>query len=526
MTVAPKSVIAAAVLVALLLSTIGCALNFRSRGLRTSTIPAGPPSAVGITPDRWWERPSTCSQPIRVQILDSNQNLTAAIEAMSVSLDDRVLPSAGSSSATGTFHLASNCLDAPIAAVPFAVGEFEKVIYYRDTASESLRFDVAASGLAPGSDRMTVGNAMAFSTPYDYSGPASGVGDGPLGLAVADFNEDGRDDVVFATYTGSTLTFYFQQADGTLGGRTDIPTGADGPQSIAVAYLQGPSDTHLDLVVSHLIDDDLTILYGNGNGTFSAPVLLTNTVLDRGVVTGDLNGDGYNDIVAGRTSNQGLDVYLNNGAGSFGASTNYAAGQNTPWIALGDWDQDGDLDLATTTYGADQITTLLNNGSGVFGAPNPMFNGTTRPTSGTDFYGLTAGHFNGDSFLDLAFTCFSGGSTFGVMLGAGVGPDTLPGTPDDFGVEATQFTGNTPHNPKAFDMDGDGDLDIAVVSNGSARIYVLQNNGSGVFTQVAQYQGVNLPRAVDSGDLNGDGEMDLAVANTGADTISILWGVP
>ncbi|MBL7716500.1 MAG: VCBS repeat-containing protein [Bdellovibrionales bacterium] len=509
------------------LAMAACTLSFRSRGIRSSTVPAGPPSAVGIVPDRWWERPSTCSQPVRVQIWDSNENVTSATGAVLVSLDDRVLPTAGSSSATGSFHLASNCLDAAITSVGFSAGESEKVIYYRDTASETVRFDVTATGLNSGSDRMTIGSSMAFSSPMDQVGPNSGGADGPLGLAVGDFNEDGRDDVVFATYGTDQLTFYFQQSDGTLAGRVDLPTGADGPQTLVAAYLQGPGDLHLDLVVSHLIDDDITILYGNGDGTFSAPVVLSNTTLDRGLVVGDVNGDSYADILVGRTSSNGFDVYLNNGSGSFVAGpVNYAAGQNSPWLALGDYDQDGDLDVASTTWSANQVRTFLNNGAGVFGAGNSMFNGTTRPTGMTDLYGLISAQLNGDSFPDLVYTAGSGGQTLGVILGAATGADTIAGTVDDFGVESSQFTGNTPHRPIAFDMDGDGDLDLAVPANGSARVYVLQNNGAGAFTQVAQYTGVDLPRAIAQGDMNGDGEPDLVVANTGNDTISILWGVP
>jgi hypothetical protein len=63
------------------------------------------------------------------------------------------------------------------------------------------------------------------------------------------------------------------------------------------------------------------------------------------------------------------------------------------------------------------------------------------------------------------------------------------------------------------DIDGDGDLDIAVANYGSYNVSILANDGSGNFTLKGNVRGWNYPWGISFGDIDGDGDLDIAVAN-------------
>ena len=132
----------------------------------------------------------------------------------------------------------------------------------------------------------------------------------PLGLAVGDFNADGKLDVVNASVTGGGVSVLLGQGDSTFSGHQDFPTGTS-PKSVAVGDFNG--DGKLDLAVANY-GSDLEARFGNGNGTFQRMSILQPTHLL--VITGDFNGDQIRLAVAnfGATSS----ALLGNGDGTFG----------------------------------------------------------------------------------------------------------------------------------------------------------------------------------------------------------------
>ena len=155
------------------------------------------------------------------------------------------------------------------------------------------------------------------------------------------------------------------------------PVGAS-PQAVAIGDFNG--DGKADMVTANTNSNTVSVLLNNGNGTFGAAQTYAVGVSPTSVAVGDFNGDGKLDIA---TANEGayyaaysahggsVSVLLGNGDGTFQPAANFSAGVNTQSVAVGDFNHDGKLDLATanegTSYrGGSSVGVLLGNGDGIF----------------------------------------------------------------------------------------------------------------------------------------------------------------
>ena len=96
-------------------------------------------------------------------------------------------------------------------------------------------------------------------------------------------------------------------------------------------------------------------------------------------------------------------------------------------------------------------------------------------------------------------------------------PDTIP-----FASALNYPTGDSPLSVFCADLDGDRDLDLAVVNEWDNNVSILKNNGDGTFQSTVNYGTGDTPLSVFCADLDGDGDLDLAVANYNSGNISIL----
>jgi hypothetical protein len=146
--------------------------------------------------------------------------------------------------------------------------------------------------------------------------------------------------------------------------KTDFATGA-APWSVATGDLSG--DGKPDLAVANG-GGGVSILLGDGAGSFGTRTDFPTGTLPASVAIGDLNRDGKRDLAVANNGASTVSVLLGDGAGSFGAAAGFATGVNPYSVAIGDVNGDGKPDLAVANNGAGTVSILLGDGAGSFGA--------------------------------------------------------------------------------------------------------------------------------------------------------------
>jgi hypothetical protein len=235
------------------------------------------------------------------------------------------------------------------------------------------------------------------------------------------------------------------------------------------------------------------------------------------VLTGDFTGDGRPDLAFANSAGGTVSVLAGNGDGTFRPAVTSNAGGGPVSLAAGDFNADGKLDLATANYTS--VTLLLGNGDGTFRAPAFVDTGT-----GFDLISVAAGDFNADGKLDLGVAstaAFPGGPEGGtyylgeatVLLGTGTGSFASAGTVGSTGFEENKVTS------AVADVNNDGHLDL-VLGGGVGFVGVVTVLlGTGTGTLANQVSSINYafyrswPSSMALGDVNGDGKLDLVTSN-------------
>jgi hypothetical protein len=256
------------------------------------------------------------------------------------------------------------------------------------------------------------------------------TGTHPTALAVADFTGDGNADLAVANNGDSTVGVLFGNGNSTFGTQTTYAVGS-GATDLTAADLNG--DGKPDLVVSYdhpLGKGNLDVLLNNDDGTFAKAVAYvaggpsTNSV---NVAVADLTGDGIQDILTVNEGGNDVSVLAGNGDGTFGSATNYTVGGLPAAGAIGDFNRDGLPDVAATNG---TLTVLLSQTNTHFAINSP-----TLTTAGKSFtITLTAEHSNGSTA-----TSFSGTIQFSSSDPKATLPSNYTFVSGDHGVHT--FTG-------------------------------------------------------------------------------------
>ena len=99
------------------------------------------------------------------------------------------------------------------------------------------------------------------------------------------------------------------------------------------------------------------------------------------MVTADFNNDGRLDIAVANPLNNTVTILLGNGDGTFTTGQTLSVGIDPSGLAVGDFNGDGRLDLAVADAGSDNVMVFLGLGDGTFGSPRPWPSARLRPRS-------------------------------------------------------------------------------------------------------------------------------------------------
>jgi hypothetical protein len=403
----------------------------------------------------------------------------------------------------------------------------------------------AAKVSTPGTANVTVvspgpGGGSSNPVPFTITTPTSnlvfsalsvGGTTSPISAVTADFNHDGIPDLAvidqapapscdYQYYGVGSIAILLGKGDGTFTKHSTLcffDLLGETPQMLAVTGDLN-RDGNVDLIaVSNYLEfgDNLDIYYGNGDGTFAAPVqspaaakaavakALTSEPYQniKGLALGDFYSNGQLNIAVSEVYGNGAaqvfllpenDSLLFNGGG-------IGAGQ----LSAGDFNGDGVLDLADGSFApgiGSALEMFLNAGNGAFTElPDvPFADGTS----------IVSGDFNGDEILDLATT---NGNSISVLLGNG------DGTFAEKGGQPTSAQTNVALITA--DFNGDGKLDLGVIDSTNV-VSIWLGNGDGTFQ--APVDSTGRGDGVVAADFNGDGRMDLAVTNSDLATVTVL----
>jgi hypothetical protein len=363
------------------------------------------------------------------------------------------------------------------------------------------------------------------------AGSPLAAGTDPQGVAVGDWNGDGKVDVASANAGTNNLTVVLNStafaADGTacsdgnpctLGDACQtreclapvsfqgaVPYGATDPASLTSGDWNG--DGTIDLAVAG--GCRVTAFLGTGGGAFTEGATLPGCG-SGSLSSGDWNSDGTLDLIE-IAGNDNVSIPLGNGAGGFTASGNISVG-NPVVMITGDWNGDGRPDLAVGRNVEGLVTIFLGDGLGHF---------TFATNWGICTGSMVAGDWNQDGKLDLAVTCSNGTSIVQILMGNGAG-----GFSDAPGSPVPLPAGSGPSGITTGDWNRDGKADLATANDTAGTVSILFGEGGYRFhpadgppIAVAPF-----PSGVSAGDFNGDGLVDLAVARRDTTGVALLLG--
>jgi len=192
----------------------------------------------------------------------------------------------------------------------------------------------------------------------------SSGGDWPKGIVSEDVNNDGFMDLIVINKNSANVIVLINDGDGTFGDIGPIPYGVGGsPYSITSKDLN--NDGKPDIITANRDDNNVTVLFNNGDGSFRSNGSFPTGSGPRSVISVDLNGDGSYDIVSANQYSNNISILYNDGKGSFGSPQNQIAGTGAISVSSGDYNKDGIQDLAVVSRESDDLIVYLSKSSSI-----------------------------------------------------------------------------------------------------------------------------------------------------------------
>jgi len=410
----------------------------------------------------------------------------------------------------------------------------EVLMRAQDTKPATLfigqRFPVTLSLLSTSLGGTTVGGAIPSTV---FPRTDFNVGKIPVAIAAGDFTNDGQNDLAVVNQQDNSVSILINQGGGNFtqpNAAIALGTNETGPAAIAAGVFRLTDATHLtqpvDLVIANSTSNTVTVLLGNGDGTFAEALGSPFAVgaQPRAVVIADFNGDGQLDFAVANSGDNTISTFFGNGDGTFTPfpKSPFAlptSMQEPVAMVHGNFRNvsAGGSDLAV-------VNQLTNNLAILEATGDSSFDGTFTIATGSPFgigtapIAIAVGDLNSDGVPDLAVVN-SGDSTIGVFLNNGDATFAVAA-----GSPLTTTSGANPSGVAIADFTNDGIGDIAVTNQGVSTLGIYVGLGLGLYATQIELSSTAGPQGITTSDFNGDGLPDVALtAHSGtSNTVSVF----
>ena len=351
------------------------------------------------------------------------------------------------------------------------------------------------------------------------------VGNNPVALVAKDFNGDAAPDIAVANQNDNSITILLNDSKGNFAQPRTSPIllgkNEAGPAAIASAVLRTSSTAvptpAADLIVANAGSNTISVLLGNGDGTFTEATGSPFAVGKQpsAVVVADFNGDGNLDFAVANKGDNSISVFQGDGNGGFTPFSkspfllpNIVAGTETGPVAMvtANFRNQSKPDLAVVNENSNTVSILLSSGDNNF--DGTFSEATNTPISvGKTPVAIASGDLNGDGVPDLAVVnqadnsvsilLSNGDGSFSAALGS-----PLPTAPTPAGVVVADFTSGVNN-------------DLVVTNRGQGTIGIYVGLGLGTFAQRFELNTPDGPGAIVTADFNGDNLPDVAFTAQG-----------
>ena len=328
---------------------------------------------------------------------------------------------------------------------------------------------------------------------FTTSTAATGVN--PTNMALGDFNNDSKTDIAVTNQVSNDVSILLGNGNGTFNAIAPVSV-SSGPYAIAAGKFN--ADNNFDLAVANSGSNNVTILLGNGDGTFSTGASYFVGASPISIAAGDITNDTKQDLIVANFGSfffGTVSVLIGNGGGAFASGTSLRTRTQPSFVKLANLSPDSNLDLVVANFGSNSVSTFFGNGLGGFILQQNL-------TTGAGPVAVEVADVGGDGIGDLIVANYNGDSA---TLCAGSASGIFSGC--NFG----SVFGSNPISVTAADLDGSGVKAQLTALSGSDAVSV-------VGTTVATGQ---WPNAVAVADFNGDSKIDFVTVNSGSNDATV-----